>query len=595
MANPSTIMGAAALDYWDIDDAGSLWQNSDGTTAVVDGNPVGRWTGQLGNRNLTQPDGGTARPVYEDTAQAHIVLDGTDDYIEDTSGYAGAAFYFIARVFIPASVPNDRVPFNASRDFEGNTPPGSINTFTNSEGWGFIVSGFGGFGFNTLPLPRDEWITVELGFSASDIVAQIGANEYSATGASATAPDFSRFTFGANRQGLSTGAPCEMRIARAAFVSAIPDSTERTALRDWAENGDVGGAGEITGTLTAQETGSDAGSASLDVVVSGTVAAQESGADGAAASVTVGVAAALAGQEARSDLATATGAVVLEAALAAQEIEADSASASVAVGIAGALGAQEAGADSAAASASVAVGITISAQETGPDLALGSVAVAVGSALAAQEAGQDGASGSAKVAVAGAVAAQEAGSDGAAVSGAVAVARALAAQESGSDRAVLQAGSGRIVSLAAQEAGSDHAAGIATVAVGAELGAQEMGGDIASVIVSIEDNVITVNLAAREAGSDAGSGAASVAVAAAAFAQEQGADGADILSDVVILISALLGESGTDRASIVVQNAVPTPSARRAATPAQSASGGRLTAAANGGRLIQSRNGGRLV
>ena len=259
------------------------------------------------------------------------------------------------------------------------------------------------------------------------------------------------------------------------------------------------------------------------------------------------------------------------------------------------LAAQEAGADTASVSAAVDVGLTISAQEAGPDLASASVAVAVGSALAAQEAGADVASGSATVAVAGAVAAQEAGSDATAVSAGVAVAGALEAQESGADRAVIQAGSGRIVSLAAQEVGSDQAEGSAAVEVAAALDALEMNGDIASVIVSIEDNVITVNLAARETGQDVGSGAASVAVAATALAQEQGADGAVILGNVVILASAALSETGTDRATIVVQNAVPIPSARRAATPAQSANGGRLTVTANGGRLIQSRNGGRLV
>lgn len=307
----------------------------------------------------------------------------------------------------------------------------------------------------------------------------------------------------------------------------------------------------ITVAMTAQETGADSASASVDVAVAVAVAAQESGSD--------------------------------------------QADASVAVVIATTIGGQEAGSDGAAVAASVDIGIAILAQESGADQAAASASVAVGSALAVQEAGPDGASGSATVAVAGALTAQEAGSDAAAVSGVVALSGALAAQESGADRAVIQAGSGRIVALSAQETGSDQAAGSVAVAVEAELDAQELGGDIASVIVSIEDNVITVNLAARETGPDVGSGAASVTVSTTAFVQEQGADGAEIFSHVVILASVALGETGTDRASIVVQNSVLIPSARRAATPSQSANGGRLTVTANGGRVIQSRNGGRLV
>ena len=592
MANPSTIMGAAALDYWDIDDAGSLWQNSDGTTGVVDGNPVGRWSGQLATRNLTQPDDTSARPLYEETAQAHLLFDGANDWLEDTAGYTGAEFYFIGRVYVATSAPDGSRIIQCSNDFAGDGSPGAINTFITGTEIGVILDGFG---FLLSPtFPRDQWFTLEIGFSGTEYLIGVDGATTSGSG-TGTAPDFDRMTLAANRQSLSAANITPMRLARVSTLTALPDSTERTALQDWAENGDVGGAGEITGTLTAQETGSDAASASVEVVVSGTVAAQESGADGAVASATAGVAAALAGQEAGSDLATATGAVGLEAALAAQEAGADSAAASASVAVGITISAQETGPDLASGSATVAVAGAVAAQEAGSDGAAVSGAVAVAGALAALEAGSDGASGSASVAVAGAVAAQEAGGDAAAVSGAVAVEGALAAQESGADRAVIQAGSGRIVSLSAQEAGSDQAEGSAAVEVAAALVTQEMGGDIASVIVSIEDNVITVNLAAREAGSDAGSGAASVAVAAAAFAQEQGADGAEILSNVVILASAALSETGTDRASIVVQNSVPTPSARRAATPAQSANGGRLTVTANGGRLIQSRNGGRLV
>ena len=570
MANPSTIMGAAALSWVDVDQGG-MFQDTAGTTAAGVGDPV-----------RFMPDGAGGGPYLHDggTVGVPVLRDG---YLEFDAAFlrklvsraAGPIAYGmrIRRVDEVADVQGPLIIGGTANEwYSGEWAAFFQNGFFNPDFW-FGETNTGGTGGGPAG-SIDVFQTLHQSISG-------GVNEFRLDGVSDTSqttPNLgatARVWLGGKGEDFGTisANPGRFDVVRFYVLDEIPDSTQLAALEDWLENGDVGGAPEITGTLTAQETGSDAASASVDVVVSGSITAQESGVDGAAASVAVGIAAALAGQEAGSDLATATAAVGIEAALAAQE----------------------AGADSAAASAMVAVGITISAQETGPNLASGSAAVAIGSALAAQESGQDGASGSATVAVAGAMAAQEAGSDATAVSGAVAVAGMLAAQENGADRAVIQAGSGRIVSLVAQEVGSDQAEGSAAVEVAAALVAQEMGGDIASVIVSIEDNVITVNLAARETGPDVGSGAAFVAIAAAAFAQEQGVDGAEILSNVVILTSAALSETGTDRATIVVQNSVPIPSARRPATPAQSANGGRLTVKANGGRLIQSRNGGRLV
>ena len=176
---------------------------------------------------------------------------------------------------------------------------------------------------------------------------------------------------------------------------------------------------DITGTLSATETGSDTASLSGSVEVSGSLSGAETGSDTASAAGNITVSGSLAATEAGSDTASFTGTVSDP-------------------GITGALSAQESGADAAAMSGSVGVSGALSAAEIGSDSASGAGSVTVTGNLAAVEAGQDTASFTGLVTdpgVIGSLAAQETGSDTAAISGTVDVTGALAAQETGQDTA----------------------------------------------------------------------------------------------------------------------------------------------------------------
>lgn len=176
------------------------------------------------------------------------------------------------------------------------------------------------------------------------------------------------------------------------------------------------GSSGVTGTLSAQESGSDTASASGSVLVSGQVSAQEAGSDTAAASGTVLVSGTLAAQEAGDDTASVSGSVP----------------------VSGTLTAQESGADAASVSGSVLVSSTLAAQEAGSDVAqfVGNIGGAPSTGtMAAQEAGADTASASGGVLVSGALSASEAGTDTAGIAGGVLVSGALAVQEVGQDTA----------------------------------------------------------------------------------------------------------------------------------------------------------------
>ncbi len=266
-----------------------------------------------------------------------------------------------------------------------------------------------------------------------------------------------------------------------------------------------------TGTLVAQESGSDTASITGTLAaVTGTLSAQEAGVDTSSITGTLAaVTGTLAAQEAGVDVAAFTGQVVIGAALAAQEAGADVASISGSLAaITGTLATQESGQDVAAITGNLAaVTGSLAAQEAGADTAAftGTVGSAVSGTLAAQEAGSDVAAITGSLAaLTGSLAAQESGQDVSAITGSLAaVTGPLAAQESGSDIATLTGTLAAITgTVAAQEAGSDVAAFSGTVGdvIFAAFVAQEAGADQAAISGTLA--ALTGTLAAQESGAD---------------------------------------------------------------------------------------------
>lgn len=125
----------------------------------------------------------------------------------------------------------------------------------------------------------------------------------------------------------------------------------------------------ITGTLVAQETGSDTLSATGTVPVSGSLSTQETGADtfSATGSATAGVVGTMTAQEAGTDTFSSTGTVLIQGTFVTQETGVDSFASTGSVLVQGVFAAQEAGNDLFAASGVVPITGTMSVQETGSD------------------------------------------------------------------------------------------------------------------------------------------------------------------------------------------------------------------------------------
>ena len=197
--------------------------------------------------------------------------------------------------------------------------------------------------------------------------------------------------------------------------------------------------GEITGDLSAQETGSDTAALVGDVLVAGTLAVSEAGSDTIALTGEVRVAGTLTAQETGADVLAMTGNATGE--------------------VNGDLAAVETGADTAALTGGVEISGTISASETGLDVTVLNGAVHVSGTLTAQETGADtiALNGSAPAEVSGTLAAVEAGSDTAAILGGLQVTGTISVSETGDDAAALVGALEVAGSLAAVETGLDTA------------------------------------------------------------------------------------------------------------------------------------------
>lgn len=288
--------------------------------------------------------------------------------------------------------------------------------------------------------------------------------------------------------------------------------------------------GAVTGTLSANESGTDAASIAGKVLVRGALSAAEVGADTGSASGVVRVSGAASAAETGTDTAAAAGKVI----------------------VSGALASAEAGSDSAAASGTVRVAGTLAATESAADTFAAAGSVAISGALASTEVGSDSSAASGKVIVAGTASAAEAEHDQAAAAGAVLVSGALSGTETGTDYAVIVGGAVMPPAtgvLAATEAGIDTAVLAGVLLVSGAAAASEAAADVAAVAGTV---LVRGEVAAVEAGADAVAATGHVPVSGALLATESGTDFALINgSSVVITVGVLLAsETGTDTAAI---------------------------------------------
>lgn len=169
-----------------------------------------------------------------------------------------------------------------------------------------------------------------------------------------------------------------------------------------------------TGSMSSTETGTDAASASGDVIVKGSLAVAETGEDTftASGSVRSGVSGSMAATEIGADAAAASGKVLVKGVLVAAEAGADAASVSGDVFVRGALAASETGQDIATVLGQLLVSGVLSVSETGMDAAaiLGVVPVS-GTVSAVEAPDAFAASGSVTSPITGAMAATEEGED----------------------------------------------------------------------------------------------------------------------------------------------------------------------------------------
>lgn len=311
--------------------------------------------------------------------------------------------------------------------------------------------------------------------------------------------------------------------------------------------------GDVTGTISAAESGTDVCTAVGVVRVSGAIASAESAPDAASAAGEVLVSGALAAAEVGADHASLSGAIMVSGALSGVEQSADQAALVGSVLISGSVAALEASGDAASMSGHVLVSGTVSASESAIDTASLAGVVEVSGVLAAIESGQDTTvitGGDVVSPIVGIVTAVESGADVTALAGTVLVAGVAAASESESDQAGISGAVHVSGSVSAAEGQLDTAHVMGRVLVSGVIASTEAANDSASINGS-STTITSGVIAAAEAGADAAFIPGAVFVSGNAAAFEQGAD-IVVAAGVVRITGAIAAnEVGTDTATIL--------------------------------------------
>jgi hypothetical protein len=193
-----TNLGSTLKAWWDVSDLSTLFQNSDGTTAVAaDGDPVGYIADKSGNGfHLTQATSGS-RPTYKTSSGLHwLDFDGTSDFIKSANGDLNLPTLSILMAFRPEGGGN-QVVFGLPQDTVHTGPFFRVVIFL-STSLTARLNGAEATG-GTRPSAGDDYVW---GFYSQDGDVFINNSlELDFTGATVTYPNSVPFIIGSNADG----------------------------------------------------------------------------------------------------------------------------------------------------------------------------------------------------------------------------------------------------------------------------------------------------------------------------------------------------------------------------------------------------------
>lgn len=519
MPNPSTIMGANALSHFDVAEGG-LFQNPNGTTAVADGDRVGFLPDAVAGQFVSTNN--DHRPTFRANAGDPYLEGNVSNLRKDLS--RSGTIYGVFRARFP----------NLDPQVSHMVILGSNATFWQSPNIAARKVDFGGRSLElegtgvSVQYTRNIFHTFEFYFDGVNAALAIDGGAFVTAGQSIIDSLYIDLFTGRTGSGLD-GAGGRTDIQRGAFVSAIPDSTERAALLDWAENGDTGGGDPVEIQVPASTIGVSPSAPTINAGASATIPAASIGLAPQPPSVSSGA-------------SIVSG--IAEIGLAAH-------------------------APRVAAGKSVAVPTAaISIGANAPSVATGAIAF-----LAA-----------ASIAIAGFAPSISTGVRVGAPTATIAVAPLAPSIITGARVDVPPASitvQANLPSLGAGTTITIPAAAVQVLAAAPEVST--------GVVVAVPGAGVVIAGLPPVVGSGGVIRVPAASVSLAALAPTIEAASLAFV-DVPVAQIAVAGI-----APQIFIGAPPVLSARRVATPGQSANGGRLKASANGGRLIQSRNGGRLV
>lgn len=264
MANPTTIMGANALSWIDVDEGG-MFQDTAGTTAAAVGDPV-RYVPDGAGGGAYLHDGGTVGvPVLR---AGYLEFDAA--FLRKLVSRASGPLAYGMRIRRVDEIVDDVhgpliIGGSASEWYNGEWAAFFQNGFFTPDNWFGETNNGGGGGLAAGAVDIFQTLHQDIagGSATFRLDGLTDTQTLSAVGAT------SRVWLGG--KGVDFGTPSadpgRFDVVRFYVLDAIPDSTELAALEDWLENGDVAAPAAVTytGPTRANLGGGATGSWSVDI------------------------------------------------------------------------------------------------------------------------------------------------------------------------------------------------------------------------------------------------------------------------------------------------------------------------------------------
>ena len=606
--NPSSIIGASAISWIDVTE-GEMFQDAGRTTPAGIGDPV---------RSL--PDYGTGKFFQEFASQAvptlrdgYLEFSATNQGLQLAHTFTGAGLWVGALMRTPGDPQSQtrRVYLatnsNASTSWWAN-PSFSYKRYFGSHNAGFDADAailpsesFRDGPFQAPPSDHQSVFYAAQGGLTTGALFEHRFNGGTPTTIQRTGPLGSPVTFNTAYLGgaLNSGTAQEgvvMDVVRLYVLDREPTAEERVALQEWLENGDPGGSGDPVTIETPAAAVAVAGHAPA-VAGGARVTAPSRAVQIASSAPSVASGTSIRPQAATLAVSSLAPAVAAGAAITVPAAEIGLAAAgplivtSSEIAVPGVTISLSANPPSVSSGASLVSELaTVSLATWAPRVASGKSIAVPATVISTGSSAPSVASGAATFLAAASIAlAAFAPSISTGVSINVPAAGIAAAPHAPQ----ISAGA-RIDAPAAvvqvQANTPNLGAGVTIGIPAAALQIQQRAPQVSTgVLVAVQAASVQVGALAPAVASGAAVAIPSSAIVAAAVAPD-----IEALAPAVVAVPiAAVSLAGVAPQIIIGELSVQ--SARRAATPAQSANGGRLRITAKGGRLIQSRNGGRLV